>query len=274
MGQQPRNAKQNQLMKRLLIGLCLMAAFCSDAFAVEWLTDVPTAMERAQKEQKAVLLFFTGSDWCPWCQKLKSEVFDRFEFACYAAANLIMVEVDFPRRKRISTDQLNANYALASKYSVKGYPTVILLNSDGVTLGECSYIEGGPEPFVAAIERFHGMPHKGDYMVAKSAEAPGNPTAHSAAISVAPTRPSGLQQLAALPRPQYRELTLKGISGAGNRRLALINNETLMTGESATVKSFGTNIEVTVKEIRDTSVLIVVKGQTHELSLVHSPGKS
>ncbi len=259
-------------MKRWLIFLGLAAA-CSPGVGAEWLTDLPAAMTRAQKEQKAVLLYFTGSDWCPWCQKLRSEVFDRFEFACYAAGNLIMVEVDFPRRTRISVDQLNANYALASKYGIGSYPTVILLNSDGVVLGKCSYIEGGVEPFVATIERFPGMPHKGGYLVAKSAGAP-NASPRSPAISVSPNGPGVAQQPAVIPLAQYGELTLKGISGAVSRRLALINNETLMAGETAMVKSFGTNIQVTVREIRDSSVLILVKGQTRELSLARAPGKS
>jgi hypothetical protein len=58
-----------------------------------------------------------------------------------------------------------------------------------------------------------------------------------------------------------------------SRRLALINKETLMLGEIATVKSFGTNVEVIVKEIRDASVLVVVNGQTRELTLARPPAK-
>lgn len=260
-------------MKRFLIPLSLIATLCSEVHALEWITDLNTAMARAQKEQKAVLLDFTGSDWCPWCQKLKSEAFDRFEFAGYAAANLIMVEVDFPQRKKLSTDQLNANYALASKYGVKGYPTIILLNSEGQLLGQCGYVQGGPTAFVARIERFPGMPHKGRYMVAMPADSSANPVAKPPVISV---RPSGLGEARQPPvtsPPQYGEITLKGVSGVGSRRLALINNESLMVGESASVKTFGTNVEVTVKEIRDASVVLVVGGQTRELSLARTSGK-
>ncbi len=252
-------------MQRLLILLGLVALLCSDAHAVEWLTNLDTAMTRAQKENKAVLLDFTGSDWCPWCQKLKSEVFDRFEFAGYAAANLVMVEVDFPRRKQLNIDQLNTNYALASKYAVEGYPTIILLNAEGRVLGRCGYVQGGPTAFVARIERFPGMPHKGRYLVAAPASSP--------LTSGRPSRPNTAPQPAALPPPQYGPLALKGLSGVGNRRCAVINNETLMAGESASVRSFGTNVAVTLKEIRATSVVVVVEGQTRELSLTPPAGK-
>jgi thioredoxin-related protein len=259
-------------MKRLLIVLGLIASLCSNARGLEWLTDLPTAMARAQTEKKAVLLDFTGSDWCPWCQKLKSEVFDRFEFAVYAAANLIMVEVDFPRRKELNADQVNANYALASKYGIKGYPTIVVLNSDGQVLGQCGYVEGGPTAFCATIEKFPGMPHKGQYLVSR-ADSYANSSANSQGTPVRPSKPGAAPQPPVAPAAQYGELTLKGVSGVGSRRLALINNETLMAGERANVKSFGTNIAVTVKEIRDDSVVIVVKGQPHELSLAGPPGK-
>ena len=57
------------------------------------------SMDKASAEHKVVLLDFTGSDWCGWCKRLKAEVFDQPEFAEFAQANLIMVEVDFPRNK-------------------------------------------------------------------------------------------------------------------------------------------------------------------------------
>ena len=193
-------------MKRLLVFLGLIAFVGSHASATEWLTDLPTAMARAQNEGKAVLLDFTGSDWCPWCQKLHSEVFGRFEFAAYAASNLIMVEVDFPRHKKISLDQLNANYALASKYGVQGYPTVIVLNANGQLLGRCGYVEGGPSVFVARIERFPGMPHKGKYMVATPAAAPAN----SGLVSVRPVTPGAGPARAVASPAQYGALTLTG----------------------------------------------------------------
>jgi hypothetical protein len=110
-------------------------------------------------------------------------------------------------------------------------------------------------------------------LVAMPADASANSAARSSAISARPPLTDTSPQAPVAPSPQYGELTLKGVSGVGSRRLALINNETLMAGESANVKSFGTNVEVTVKEIRDASVVIVVKGQTLELSLARPPSK-
>ena len=83
----------------LLSVLVLCGSTLSGRCELQWLTDTKTALEKARQENKAVLLDFTGSDWCGWCMKLKSEVFDQPEFAQFAQANLVLVEVDFPKRK-------------------------------------------------------------------------------------------------------------------------------------------------------------------------------
>jgi protein disulfide-isomerase len=83
--------------------------------SLEWLTDVQAAREKAKGENKLVLLYFTGSDWCPWCKRLKSETFDKPEFSDFARANLVLVEADFPRYKAMAQLQQMANpFALRS----------------------------------------------------------------------------------------------------------------------------------------------------------------
>jgi thiol:disulfide interchange protein len=48
--------------------------------AEAWETDYSAALAQAGKEQKLVLLDFTGSDWCTWCMKLDRDVFSKPEF--------------------------------------------------------------------------------------------------------------------------------------------------------------------------------------------------
>ncbi|HEU5070044.1 MAG TPA: thioredoxin family protein [Verrucomicrobiae bacterium] len=139
-------------MKKLLMGM-VAATLVLSASAGEWLTDVPQAQAQAKKNNKLVLMDFTGSDWCPWCIKLRNEVFDTQEFKTYADKNLVLVEVDFPRKKAQSAELKKANAALERKYGIQGYPTVIVLNADGKKVGELGYQPGGPKPFIAALDK-------------------------------------------------------------------------------------------------------------------------
>lgn len=118
----------------------------------DWLTDYTKALEKAHTEKKAVLLDFTGSDWCVWCVKLKREVFDTPQFAQYAKTNLILVEVDFPNSKPQSDELKKQNAGLQQQLGIEGFPTIVILDSEGKPLGNAGYIPGGPQPFIQKIE--------------------------------------------------------------------------------------------------------------------------
>jgi len=120
-----------------------------------WLTSVPQALAQAKKENKMVLLDFTGSDWCGWCIKFKKEALDTQPFATYASKNLVCVELDFPQKKPMSAALKQANKALAAEYKVSGYPTFVVLSKDGKELGrQDGYEAGGSKAFIAKLENF------------------------------------------------------------------------------------------------------------------------
>jgi thioredoxin-related protein len=142
-------------MKKLVLGTIAALALISATAAesVNWLTDLPKAQAAAKAEKKLVLLDFTGSDWCGWCIKLNKEVFSQPEFAEYAKKNLVCVEVDFPSKKKLSAEQKQANDALAKKYKIEGYPTIVVLDGDGKKVGELGYMKGGPKAFIAELDK-------------------------------------------------------------------------------------------------------------------------
>jgi protein disulfide-isomerase len=139
------------MKKALILAVALLAA--NILVAGEWLTDVPKAQEQAKKENKLVLLDFTGSDWCGWCIKLKKEVFDTAEFKEYADKNLVLVELDFPRKKEQSDELKKANRELQKKYGIRGYPTIIVLDGNGEQVGKLGYMKGGPQPFIEELKK-------------------------------------------------------------------------------------------------------------------------
>ena len=140
-----------------MIGLLAACALLSQVRAAEltWLTDLPKAQAKAKTENKMVMMDFTGSDWCGFCIKLDKEVFATKEFADYAAKNLVLVQLDFPRRKELAADLKKANAALQSKYNVNGFPTLVVLDKDGKEAGrQVGYGGDGPKAFIAKIKEF------------------------------------------------------------------------------------------------------------------------
>ncbi len=122
-----------------IIITAMMILFGTSLYADEGqsqLRTIETAKECAKEEKKLILLAFTGSDWCPPCKALKENIFDNEKFKAYAEANLVVVEVDFPRKQaKITEEQSICNSAGAKQFSVKRLQTVIILNANGKRIG-------------------------------------------------------------------------------------------------------------------------------------------
>lgn len=171
-------------MKKItFILLTLWMAGAAFAHEATWLTGVVEAADQATRENKLLLLDFTGSDWCGWCQKLDAETFSRPEFRDYAGKNLVLVQVDFPMHKSLPDDVKEANLALKKKYAVRGFPTVLVVKPDGTVLWEQrGYAPGGPNAMINAVNqcrRAAGLvvPTKPGAQVAAAPPKPASPAA-------------------------------------------------------------------------------------------------
>ena len=135
---------------RSFLLLLVAALLISPAFANGWGDDYKAALATAAKENKKVLLDFTGSDWCGWCIKLKKETFDQPAFKDYADKNLVLVEIDFPQGKSQSPAVKAQNNSLQEQYKVQGFPTLVVLDPQGKVIKQQSgYIPGGPAGFIS-----------------------------------------------------------------------------------------------------------------------------
>jgi thioredoxin-related protein len=144
-------------MKKMLL---LFALFFGMAAAqsqeLNWHTDVKEAISIGNKEHKPLLLFFTGSDWCGWCIRLQKEVLFTPEFAKWATANVILVELDYPRRTEQTPKIKKQNGELQQAFGIQGFPTIYFANGtdkEGKVnfegLGKTGYVAGGPDAWLA-----------------------------------------------------------------------------------------------------------------------------
>ncbi len=142
------------LFSALLISLLSLGFINAPQEQLTWHSNYQEAVKKAQKENKRLLLNFTGSDWCGWCIKLDKEVFSQKEFVEYADKNLVCVKLDFPRAKKLPETEVQQNYKLQEKYQVQGYPTIIILDKTEKLLGKTGYQKGGGKAYAEHLEKF------------------------------------------------------------------------------------------------------------------------
>jgi len=118
-----------------------------------WVDSWDKAVEASKAYKKPILADFTGSDWCYWCQKLDKEVFTTKAFQDWAAKNVILLKVDFPKKTAQDAAVRKHNADLARKYKIEGYPTVLIIDADGNSLIKTGYQEGGPDKWTAAVDK-------------------------------------------------------------------------------------------------------------------------
>ncbi len=154
--------KNKKQMKKLLV--ILLVAFSLNGFAqqkpLEWHTDVNKAINLSVQTEKPLFFFFTGSDWCGWCKRLQREVFFKPEFKTWANKNVVLVELDFPKRTKLSAELQKQNRELANMFGVRGYPTIWFVTpeiKDGKVnfnkLGSQGYVAGGPTAWIAGANK-------------------------------------------------------------------------------------------------------------------------
>lgn len=95
-----------------------------------WMVDLDEAYAASEKQGKPIMANFTGSDWCGWCKRLTASVFSKPEFAEWAKKNVILLELDFPKKTEIPEKYRQQNSSLQQAFKVTGYPTVWVFNMD------------------------------------------------------------------------------------------------------------------------------------------------
>lgn len=117
-----------------------------------WTENVSRGIEQAAKEDKDLLLLFTGSDWCPPCQKLEQEVLSHDEFQFEAARHFVLVKFDFLKQTPQDKNTTEQNEEWAEKFGVDSFPTVILVDQSLKPYAIAGYEDGGFQNYLGMLE--------------------------------------------------------------------------------------------------------------------------
>jgi thioredoxin-related protein len=153
--------KLSKIMSKKVI---ILVAFVLSSFAIQaqelkWETDINKAISVSNKTKKPMLLFFTGSDWCGWCIRLQKEVLKTPEFAAWAKKNVVLVELDYPRRTPQTDAIKTQNAGLQDAFGIQGFPTIYFATAklkggkpSFTGLGSTGYVAGGPKAWLEVAD--------------------------------------------------------------------------------------------------------------------------
>lgn len=123
-------------------------------FSQEWKTSLDEAKAEANKENKKILLVFSGSDWCAPCMKLEKNVWQSEVFKKEAVEKYVLIKADFPKKKanQLSSGLTENNNKLAEKYNKDGnFPLVVMLDKNGKVQGMTGFKNISAENYVKLL---------------------------------------------------------------------------------------------------------------------------
>jgi len=139
----------------IIIVLTILFSISLTAFTTEetssWMTNYQEAVNLAKKENKLILMDFSGSDWCANCIRLERGVFEKEVFKKYAQEKFILLKIDFPVKKKnkLSAELTKQNEGLADIYNKEGqFPTIIILDANEKLLAKTGYKPGTAEDYI------------------------------------------------------------------------------------------------------------------------------
>ena len=163
-------------LQNVFLGAVLFAGLIisSPATAGEgWIENFEAAKKQAAKENKDILIDFTGSDWCGWCIKLKDEVFTKAEFKKDAPKHFVLLELDYPRNKKQSSEIKAQNAKLQALFGIRGFPTIMLVDAKGRPYARTGYQRGGPDNYLKHLGELRHQKHTANKALAEAANEKG-----------------------------------------------------------------------------------------------------
>lgn len=142
----------NLKIKNIIVVIIVFMSSLS--YSQNWQSNFEAAKTLALKENKNILLVFSGSDWCAPCIKLENIVWKSEAFKSESKKNWVIYKADFPKKKanQLTSELMESNNRLAEKYNRNGnFPLVVLLDKTEKVIGMTGFKNISPEEYIQLI---------------------------------------------------------------------------------------------------------------------------
>lgn len=136
-----------------LIVLCCLFVSVVHADNIRWLSDYEQAVNESKATSKPIFLLFTGTGWCAYCDKLEEEVLTTPDFANSVGDKFVFVKVNYPIPDNLAPKLASQHKQLQDKYDIRGFPTVILVDSQQKQIGTTGYRAGGSQAYAQHLQK-------------------------------------------------------------------------------------------------------------------------
>lgn len=119
-----------------------------------WMVNLEEAYAESKKTGKPIMANFTGSDWCGWCKRLSAAVFNKPEFQTWADENVVLLELDYPRRFQVPADIKKQNQDMQRAFGVSGFPTIWVFDLNKDENGKYSISAMGKTGYKPTVKEF------------------------------------------------------------------------------------------------------------------------
>jgi len=124
-----------------------------------WSHDYSATLKKSKASGKPALVYFSGSNWCPFCKRLNEEIINTEEFKVFAAKNFELVNLDFPRPAPLNDKAYELNVWLMEQHGIGGFPSLLIMDGEGVVLGQLGYTDKGVKEFINQLTHFGNPPN-------------------------------------------------------------------------------------------------------------------
>ena len=106
----------------IILVLSLLPLMRSKPPSIPWTRNAETAFTRAEKDGKAVVAYLY-TDWCGYCRQMDNTTFKDPDLIQQLSGQFTWL--------RLNPEKEEAGRSLQQRFGVSGFPTVLILNSNG-----------------------------------------------------------------------------------------------------------------------------------------------